>query len=152
MIPLRDSKPRPLAAALGLGTVAFGLLPVVLPRQFARLFGFPALDPTLATAFRSVGVRDVVLGMGLWSAAAHGGNFAPWLLARLLSDGGDTLAIALAAASGARQPRFLALGALALGATLADGALYLLARQPVSAATVTEDPLPQGVDSSDARV
>ena len=39
---------------------------------------------------RSLGVRDVVMGIGLWSAAAHGGKYLPWLLARILVDGGDT--------------------------------------------------------------
>ena len=41
------------------------------------------------------GARDIAVGMGLWSAAAHGGNYAPWLLARAICDGGDTLAALL---------------------------------------------------------
>lgn len=129
---LPSPNPRRGAAALGLGVLAFGVLPLVLPRQFARLFGFPELTGSTASVFRSVGAREVVMGMGLWSASAHGGNYAPWLLARLLVDGGDTLAIGLAAGgnqTGARHPRFLALGAVALGATVVDGALYWLARQ-----------------------
>jgi hypothetical protein len=119
---------RTLAANLGLGTLAFGALPLLTPRRFAWLFGFAAPDAAGAAMMRSLGVRDIVMGMGLWSAAAHGGRYAPWLLARLLTDAGDTAGIGLAATAGARSPRFLALGGLALGATVVDAALYWAAR------------------------
>ena len=79
---------------------------------------------------RSIGARDVAMGAALWSAATHGGKYAPWLLARVISDGGDALAIGIAAAQGKRNPRFLSLGALALVATLGDTALWLMARRP----------------------
>ncbi|HEY7833064.1 MAG TPA: DUF4267 domain-containing protein [Ktedonobacterales bacterium] len=125
---MHDTTLRPLAAGLGLGTVAFGAVPLLVPRLFARLFGFPAPDAAAVSMMRSLGVRDVVFGMGLWSAAAHGGRFAPWVLARLLTDAGDSISVGAAVASGLRNPRFLALGALALGATAADLALYLAAR------------------------
>jgi hypothetical protein len=120
---------RELAAVLGIGTVLFGVAPIVAPWQFARLFGFPAPDLATASMVRSLGVRDAVMGMGIWSAAAHGGNFAPWLLARTLTDGGDTLAVALAVVRGERNPRFILLGTIALGATLFDVALYAVARR-----------------------
>ena len=130
---MQDSTLRPIAAGLGLGTVAFGAVPLLVPRLFARLFGFPAPDTAAVSMMRSLGVRDVVFGMGLWSAAAHRGRYAPWVLARLLTDAGDGVSVGAAVASGLRNRRFLALGALALGATAADLALYLAARQ--SAAT-----------------
>ena len=120
---------RQLTAGLGLATLAFGVGPLLAPGIFARVFGFKAPDAATASMMRSLGVRDVVMGMGMYSAAAHGGNFAPWLLARTLTDGGDTAAVALAAARGERHPRFLALGGLALGAALTDATLYLLARR-----------------------
>ena len=126
---MRENQVRPIVAALGIGTLIFGVAPVLAPRQFARLFGFPAPDLAVASMIRSLGVRDVVMGLGLWSAAAHHGKFAPWLLARTLTDGGDALAISLAASSGYRPPRFLALGALALGAAGGDTALYWTTRQ-----------------------
>jgi hypothetical protein len=126
---ISESQTRPLASGLGLGTVAFGVLPLTLPTAFAALFGFPARDPATLSMVRSLGLRDLVMGLGLWSAAAHGGNYAPWLLARTLTDGGDTLAIAIAAAQGQRQPRLLALGAIALVATAGDLALYLTTRR-----------------------
>jgi Domain of unknown function (DUF4267) len=124
---MREQDLRHLVAGLGLGTLLFGVAPLVAPRQFARLFGFCPPDPAVASVMRSVGLRDAVMGLGLWSAAVHGGTYAPWLLARTLTDGGDTLAVSLAVARGARNPRFVALGALALGATLVDAALYAAA-------------------------
>jgi hypothetical protein len=124
-----EQRIRQLAAGLGLATLAFGAAPIVAPRRFARLFGFATPDAATISMIRSIGVRDAVMGMGLWSAAAHGGRFAPWLLARTLTDGGDTLAVGWAAGSGWRNPRFLGLGALALGATAVDAAFYAAARR-----------------------
>jgi Domain of unknown function (DUF4267) len=120
---------RTFAAALGLGTALFGVAPILAPRLFARLFGFAAPDPATASMMRSLGLRDAVMGLGLWSSAARGGEFAPWLLARALTDGGDSIAVALAVGAGHRNPRFLALGLLALAAALGDAALYAAARR-----------------------
>lgn len=120
---------RRLAAVLGLGSLAFGVAPALAPDWFARRFGLPAGDPTVGTMVRSIGVRDAVIGLGLWSAATHGGRYRPWLLARLVSDLGDTVGVALAVRSGARDRRFLALGALALGAAATGLALYLMGRR-----------------------
>jgi hypothetical protein len=120
---------RQSAAGLGIATMLFGVTPLLLPDRFARVFGFETPDAATASMMRSLGVRDIVMGMGLWSAAAHGGNFAPWLLARTLTDGGDTLAVGIAAARGKRDWRFLALGALALGAMLGDALLYREAKR-----------------------
>ena len=120
---------RQCAAALGLATVAFGVTPLVAPGAFARLFGFPEPDVSTAAMMRSLGIRDMVMGAGLWSAAAHDGNYVPWLLARLLTDGGDALAIGIGTAAGYRDRRFLALGALAVGAMAGDAVLWRLARQ-----------------------
>ena len=130
MTTLSDEQARRLTAGLGLALLAFGALPAVAPKPFAWLFGLDLPTPATASMIRSIGVRDAVMGVGLWSAATHGGNYAPWLLARILSDGGDTVAVGIAAAQGQRQPRFLGLGALAFAATLADSALWLLARHP----------------------
>ena len=127
---LSDKQLRTVSAALGLSLVAFGALPAVAPGPFGRLFGFDEPTVEVASMMRSIGARDVATGLALWSAATHGGNFAPWLLARIISDGGDVVAIGIAAAQGERQPRFLTLGVLALSATLADTALWLLARTP----------------------
>lgn len=125
---MSDVQIRRLAAALGLATVAFGATPLVAPSLFARLFGFPKPDAGTASMMRSLGVRDVVMGMGLWSAAAHDRNYAPWLLARLLTDGGDAVAVSIGAGAGHRNGRFLALGALALGAAAGDAVLWRRAK------------------------
>jgi hypothetical protein len=121
---MREQGIRQLVAVIGLGTIAFGAVPVVAPRWFSRLFGFPLPDVTTTSVIQSLGVRDAVMGVGLWSAAAHGGNFLPWLLARALTDTGDGLAVGVAVARGARHPRFIALGALALSAAVTEAALY----------------------------
>ena len=126
---MRERQVRRLAAGLGLVTLVFGATPLLAPRLFSRLSGFAEPDTAASSMVRSLGVRDTVMGLGLWSAAAHGGPYAPWLLARLLTDSGDTLAVGLAAARGWRNPRFLALGGLALGAAAVDAGLYLAARR-----------------------
>ena len=128
-LELGEPEVRRLAAGMGIAIVAFGAAPLLAPRGFTRLVGFKPSGPAETSVVRSVGVRDVVIGLGLWSAAAHGGRYAPWLLGRLLTDGGDTAAVGIAAAQGAKGPRFLALCGLALAATVADAALYWLARQ-----------------------
>jgi len=125
-----EQRVRQIAALLGLGSLAFGVFPLVAPRQFGEIFGIEGAErPTVLAAVRSVGVRDAVLGIGLWSAATHGGRYAPWLLARALSDAGDAIAVALALRGGARSPRFLLLGGLAVGASLVGAILYGVARR-----------------------
>ncbi len=125
---LTDKQSRGLATSIGLSMVAFGALPAVAPGAFARLFGFAPPDAATASMMRSLGVRDIVMGIGMWSAASHGGKYLPWLLARTLVDGSDTLAVGLAVAQGKRDPRFIGLGALALGAAITEAALYAIAR------------------------
>jgi uncharacterized protein DUF4267 len=125
---LTEKQARGIASAVGLSMVAFGALPMIAPRPFALLFGFARPDVEVTSIMRSLGIRDTVMGIGLWSAASHGGKYLPWLLSRILIDGGDTLAVGLAVAQGKRDPRFVALGALALGATITEAALYAVAR------------------------
>ncbi len=128
-VELGEREVRRLAAGMGIAITVFGAAPLLAPRSFGRIFGLKSSGPAEVSVVRSVGGRDVVMGLGLWSAAAHGGRYAPWLLGRLLTDGGDAVATGIAAAQGARGPRFLALGGLALAATAADAALYWLARR-----------------------
>jgi hypothetical protein len=125
-----------LVAGLGLGSFVFGVAPALAPRFFGRLFGLPEwAGPTVPTMVRSVGVRDAVLGAGLWAAATRRGDYRPWLLARALADSSDTLAVALAVRAGAREPRFMALGALALGAAVYGIALSWATSRSRRAAT-----------------
>jgi hypothetical protein len=109
-----------LAQALGLGAVAFGVLPFVSPRLFASLVGFTAPErPTDEAAYRSVGARDIAVGIGILGAASgpatldRMARLAPWVLARLICDAGDTAALALVIRGGERDPRLLALTGLA---------------------------------------
>jgi hypothetical protein len=119
---------RLLATGLGLGSIAFGATPIIAPRFFGRLFGVDAAErPQVASVMRSVGARDVAIGYGLFSAANRGLPVAPWLLARLLCDGIDTIACAMAIRNGARSPRFLALTACAAGAAAGGALLYVRA-------------------------
>jgi hypothetical protein len=122
---------RILAAGLGLGAVAFGIVPALFPGWFGRLFGISSADnPTVATAIRSVGVRDVVVGLGLVQAAREDDRKAlgRWLLARAACDAGDAVAVGMALAAGARNPRFIGLGALATGAAVVGIAVARTAR------------------------
>jgi hypothetical protein len=116
-----------LVAAMGAGTLLFGIAPVLAPRWFGRMFDIPVdTDPRLLVMVRSVGIRDAAIGAGLIVTALRHGGYAPWLLARVAADAGDSLAVAVAIGAGARQPRFVGLGALALGATLTGLTLFWL--------------------------
>jgi hypothetical protein len=127
---------RSIATALGLGAIVFGIPAVIAPAPFARLFGIAsAADPTVATAIRSVGIRDVMIGLGLFRAARGGDGAAlrQWLIARAASDAGDACAVGLAVAAGVRDPRFLGLGGLAAGAAALG--MVLLRAVPSSSST-----------------
>ncbi|HEV2457521.1 MAG TPA: DUF4267 domain-containing protein [Ktedonobacterales bacterium] len=126
---MTEQRLRMLAAGLGIGVALFSGASLASPRGFARFFGISAPDPSVDSMIYSIGARDVAMGMGLWSAATHGGKYAPWLLARLIVDGGDAAGIAVAVARGWRNPRFLALGGLALGAAACDAVLWTAARR-----------------------
>jgi hypothetical protein len=120
-LPLRS-----LAMALGIGTTAFGIAPVLAPHAFGKLFGLP-IDQTPAAdiAMRSVGARDAINGIGILSATMHNGKVAPWILARAVADGTDTIGVGVAMLQGAGNPRLALLGGLALAATIVDVVLYL---------------------------
>lgn len=121
-----------LARVLGLGAAGFGLVPALFPAQFAALFGIDSADnPTVATAIRSVGVRDLLIGLALVQAAGEPDRYAlrRWILVRAGCDAGDALAVAAAMAAGARNRRFAALGAFAVGAAAFGFALASRVRQ-----------------------
>jgi hypothetical protein len=123
---------RRASATLGAGTLLFGLLPAVWPTRFGRWCGLDAAEnPTVATAIRSVGARDAVIGLGLLQAARgrDPASLRAWLLARAACDTADTLAVALAVRAGARGRRFLGLGGLALAAAVYGLALVVRARE-----------------------
>lgn len=125
MIELNRDQLRSTTILLAVGTILAGVLPILAPGWFARLFGLPWSErPGAEITIRSVGARDAVSGVGLLSAELHGGRVAPWLLGRLLSDASDVVWVSLAFLRGARSPRVVGLGAIALGAALLDLTLY----------------------------
>jgi len=129
-LPLRS-----LTLALGIGTTVFGVAPVLAPRTFGKLFGLPMdQSPAAEIAMRSVGARDAINGIGIVLATMHNGRVAPWLLARAVSDGTDTIGVAMALLQGSGNPRLALLGGVALAATIVDVVLYLGHK---SAASVT---------------
>lgn len=106
------------------------MAPCLAPRWFGRLLNIPVdTDPRLPVMVRSVGVRDAAIGLGLLVAALRHRDYSPWLLARVAADSDDSVAVALAIAAGARQPRFVGLGLLALGATATGLLLRGIARR-----------------------
>lgn len=122
---ISEKQRRWCSAALGVIAAVFGVLLALFPRWGGRVSGIQHGDePSVATAIRSIGVRDVVLGVGLWSAATHDGSYAPWLLARMLSDGGDGVGTLLAIRLGVKNRAFLRLSVLAWSAALSGGALW----------------------------
>ena len=116
-----EASVRWMVRALGLGTLVFGVVPLVAPRRFAALVGFAVPErPTDEAAFRSVGARDVALGIGILCAAGESEQverLAPWVLTRMVCDAGDTAALLLTIRRGERNPRLLGLTALAVLAT-----------------------------------
>ncbi len=117
---------RLLRAGLGVGTVVFGIVPLLAPRWFARMFGLPETeDPAANVVVRSVAVRDLVNGIGLLLTLDNPRANRRWLAVRCLSDTGDSVACMLAFRLGTRSSRLKALGSLASGAALFGAALLL---------------------------
>jgi hypothetical protein len=115
---------RVLVAALGAGTVAFGIAPILAPRTFAAMFGLPHRgEPAADVPIRSVSVRDLVNGIGLLATLNNPNGSLPWLALRFASDTGDAIACWAAAAHEPRNRRLKMLGVLACGAALLDASL-----------------------------
>ena len=136
-LPLRS-----LTLALGIGTTVFGIAPVLAPRTFGNLFGLPMdQSPAAEIAMRSVGARDAINGIGIVSATMHNGRVAPWLLARAVSDGTDTIGVAMALLQGSGNPRLALLGGVALAATIVDVVLYL-GNKSAASVTISQEAQP----------
>jgi hypothetical protein len=125
-----DSTPilRLLIGGLGVATVLFSVPPIVAPRAFAVFFGLPHNAAAAKVGIRSVGVRDLVNGIGLLATMNDPDRCTRWLLVRFLSDSGDALACRVAALEAPRDWRLRLLGAVASGASLAGGALLAWAQ------------------------
>jgi len=112
---------------LGLATAAFGVGPIVAPRGFARLFGLAYDDtrPSSNMPIRSVGIRDLVTGIGLLAASGDPRRARLWLAIRVSADGGDALTSLAGIRGEPRNYRLMALATIAAGATLTDLALLI---------------------------
>ncbi len=128
---LSDSLLRRGAAFFGISLALFSVPWVIAPRQAGQLFGLPAGQqaPVYPLLSRMLGMRDIAMGLGLWSAATHGGKYAPWLLARVIADGGDVVWSGAAVAGGNRNRAFISLWALAFAAAASAAVQWALARQ-----------------------
>ena len=82
-----------LARGVGFVSLGVGLALLVAPARTVEAFGMGEHK----RLGRLLGVRDLILAAGL----LHGGNPAPWLRARALSDAADAALLAGGAASGA---------------------------------------------------
>jgi hypothetical protein len=116
--------------AFGVGLVLFSAPLLVAPRFFGRLGGITVSDESTASVVRSVAARDLVMGVGLIAAARprSAARLAPWLLMRLLCDGADVVAIAIAFRRRGGNARLGGLGLVAAAATAYDLLMLRLAR------------------------
>ncbi|MFI5267856.1 MAG: DUF4267 domain-containing protein [Chloroflexota bacterium] len=114
---------RLLTGALGLGTILFSVPPIVAPRAFAVLFGLPHDAAAAKVGMRSVGVRDLVNGIGLLATMNDPARSSRWLLVRFLSDCGDALACRAALIEAPKDWRLRLLGGVAAGASLVGAGL-----------------------------
>lgn len=84
-------------AAIGAVRVALGAAALGAPQLTGRLWiGAEAGRPGAALLLRSLGGRDVGLGLGTLAASLAGRPVRPWALAGALADASDTAATLLA--------------------------------------------------------
>ena len=107
-----------LSRALGLSTVAFGVLEFAKPDLWATPTGISGPSPAMRTWHQTLGARDVLSGLAMTFAPA-GPALRAATLFRIVSDATDALAFGLNAPD-AR------LKAKAVGAALGYGALNAL--------------------------
>ncbi|MGX9790079.1 hypothetical protein [Mycobacterium sp. MMS18-G62] len=78
-----------------IGRLLFGVAALAAPALSGRTLAGPGGELPDAQAFlRGMGGREIGLGLGLLAAIRSGGPVRPWLLAGVLSDGGDLAGIA----------------------------------------------------------
>ena len=88
---------------LALGRAAAGTAMVTRPTLLPGLLGVDSATATrMAWSTQMLGVREIALGLGTWAALRRGDDRASrlWLMAGLLSDAVDALAVGAAAARG----------------------------------------------------
>lgn len=113
--------PGPSVASIGWLRATVGIALLVAPGAPLRWAGGEATNGTARLLLRTIGIRDLVLGLGTVSAASSGvqGDAVRWTAAAMASDALDT-AVGLAVARSIGRRDALVAAALALGFTLAD--------------------------------
>ncbi len=111
---------RTTAGQLALGRAAVGTSMLARPTLLPRALGVDSASAArMAWTTRMLGAREVALGLGAWTALRSGdsGGARIWLLAGVLSDGVDALALGAASARGdVRRVRGSAVALVAAGA------------------------------------
>lgn len=81
-----------LVRALSIGRVVIGGMAVLAPRRFARAWtGESDQGVTGPFATRSLGARDVAIGLGTLFALERGAPVKSWIQAQAVADGADAL-------------------------------------------------------------
>lgn len=84
---------RQLARSFGLTRIAVGGAMTLLPGRASRVWlGAEAARPATQVVVRALGVRDLLLGVGLWRAANGGRSTKAWLAYGAVADATDGLA------------------------------------------------------------
>lgn len=83
---------RTIMAAFGLGRLALGSALLLTPRRLVGplWFGPEARRPSNTAASRAIGLRDVILGLGIAEAAIKGRPLGRWIAIGAATDALDT--------------------------------------------------------------
>jgi hypothetical protein len=84
-----------LVTVYAVGRAAFGAVALLAPATTGRILAGEGGATSDAQAFlRGMGGREVGIALGLLSQIRNSGSLQPWLIAGVLSDGGDIAGIA----------------------------------------------------------
>lgn len=112
--PLDSSRGRSLALAVATLRVLVGAVAMAAPDRALRPWvGDGGRGPARRVLARSLGVRDLALGLGALVAARRGAPLRGWVEAGALADTGDAIGTAMSFGSLPRFGRLLVLAASA---------------------------------------
>ena len=120
---------------LALGRAAVGVSMLARPTLLPRALGVDsATAKRMAWSSQMLGARELALGLGTWTALRQQNARAArlWLMAGLLSDAVDALAVGAAAASG-RVNRLAGAGVAVVAGGAVAAQLTALSEAPVDA-------------------
>lgn len=110
--PMRSDDARRYARLLSYGRIALGVTAMLAPRLPSQPWvgGAEARRPSLQLFARSLGARDVALGLGPVLALRHGAPARGWIEAGGLADAGDLVGTCVAWRTLPRRTRLVMLG------------------------------------------